>query len=314
MPRWAGFGFVSFAFLVTMFGTTLPTPLYPALHEERYSFGELTTTVVFAVYAFGVIAGLLLFGALSDEIVPQARPRGGPRLFGRKRFAVRLSRLARADLRGKDPVGLSAGIFTGTATAALVDLVPGPQEARQPGRDRRQPRRPRPGDTDRRGIADHGTVRPLRSYRSSSTSRRHARTASQPSQRRVTDTACTAPRARFITAYDAPKAETVVQDFATPVVLKPLASGDACCLVAISIRPRRGDRRQRLTVDARRLLSCPGRSRRLQRRHPERQACCLDARADLPIRLQDGRVERRACCFLDYRSGLRRLSHADRRE
>ena len=67
MSRTAGFVLLSFAFLVTMLGTTLPTPLYPRF-QEKYSFGELTTTVVFAVYAFGVIAGLLLFGALSDEI------------------------------------------------------------------------------------------------------------------------------------------------------------------------------------------------------------------------------------------------------
>ncbi|TML09935.1 MAG: MFS transporter, partial [Actinobacteria bacterium] len=50
-----------------MVGTTLPTPLYP-LFEQRYSFGELMVTVIFAVYAFGVIAGLLVFGNLSDEI------------------------------------------------------------------------------------------------------------------------------------------------------------------------------------------------------------------------------------------------------
>src|SRR3954466_10203312 len=65
--RRVGFVLVAYAFLVTMIGTTLPTPLYP-LFEERYSFGELMVTVIFAVYAFGVIAGLLAFGNLSDEI------------------------------------------------------------------------------------------------------------------------------------------------------------------------------------------------------------------------------------------------------
>src|SRR3954453_10513845 len=65
--RNAGFLLVAYAFLVTMVGTTLPTPLYP-LFEQRYSFGELMVTVIFAVYAFGVIAGLLVFGNLSDEI------------------------------------------------------------------------------------------------------------------------------------------------------------------------------------------------------------------------------------------------------
>src|SRR6266702_3154232 len=65
--RKVGFFLVVYAFLVTMIGTTLPTPLYP-LFEQRYSFGELMVTVIFAVYAFGVIAGLLTFGNVSDEI------------------------------------------------------------------------------------------------------------------------------------------------------------------------------------------------------------------------------------------------------
>src|SRR5207247_9097011 len=62
-----GFVLIAYALLVTMIGTTLPTPLYP-LYEQRYSFGELMVTVIFAVYASGVIAGLLVFGTLSDEI------------------------------------------------------------------------------------------------------------------------------------------------------------------------------------------------------------------------------------------------------
>lgn len=124
MSRTAGFVLLSFAFLVTMFGTTLPTPLYP-LFQEKYSFGELTTTVVFAIYAFGVIAGLLLFGALSDEIGRKpvlaaglAFSAGSALLFV---FAGSLVPI----YAGRILSGFSAGIFTGTATAALVDLVPG---------------------------------------------------------------------------------------------------------------------------------------------------------------------------------------------
>jgi MFS family permease len=124
MSRTAGFVLLPFAFLVTMFGTTLPTPLYP-LFQEKYSFGELTTTVVFAIYAFGVIAGLLLFGALSDEIGRKpvlaaglAFSAGSALLFV---FAGSLVPI----YAGRILSGFSAGIFTGTATAALVDLVPG---------------------------------------------------------------------------------------------------------------------------------------------------------------------------------------------
>ena len=51
-----GFLLAVTAFFVAMVGTTLPTPLYP-LFEQRYSFGPLLVTVIFAIYAFGVIAG-----------------------------------------------------------------------------------------------------------------------------------------------------------------------------------------------------------------------------------------------------------------
>jgi MFS family permease len=62
-----GFVLAVAAFFVAMVGTTLPTPLYP-LYEERYSFGPLLVTVIFAIYAFGVIGGLILFGNLSDRV------------------------------------------------------------------------------------------------------------------------------------------------------------------------------------------------------------------------------------------------------
>jgi hypothetical protein len=51
------------------------------------------------------------------------------------------------------------------------------------------------------------------------------------------NTACTSPRARNVTAYYAPSAQTVVQDFITPIVLKPLATGDAWCLMADAAAP-----------------------------------------------------------------------------
>src|SRR3954447_18792654 len=63
----AAFPGIAYAFLVVMAGTTLPTPLYP-LYETRFGFGELMVTVIFATYAVGVIAGLILTGRLSDEI------------------------------------------------------------------------------------------------------------------------------------------------------------------------------------------------------------------------------------------------------
>ena len=124
---------VALAFVTAMLGTTLPTPLYP-LYEAQFGFGGLTVTVVFATYAVGVICGLLLFGQASDAL-------------GRKRVLVpglilsalsavvflvapSLGHLGTAALIvGRALSGLSAGIYTGTATATLVDLAP--QELRR---------------------------------------------------------------------------------------------------------------------------------------------------------------------------------------
>jgi MFS family permease len=124
VSRTSGFVVVAYAFLVTMLGATLPTPLYP-LFAERYSFGALMVTVIFGVYAFGAIAGLLAFGELSDEI-----GRKPVLVTGLALSAVSTVLFVVADsltpiFAARVVSGISAGIFTGTATATLVDLVPG---------------------------------------------------------------------------------------------------------------------------------------------------------------------------------------------
>jgi MFS family permease len=55
------------AFITTMVGTTLPTPLY-SLYQRRFGFSELTITVIFATYVAGVMAAVLLLGPLSDQV------------------------------------------------------------------------------------------------------------------------------------------------------------------------------------------------------------------------------------------------------
>ena len=124
VSRNTGFVLVAYAFLVTMVGTTLPTPLYP-LFEQRYSFGELMVTVIFAVYALGVIAGLLVFGNLSDEIGRKPVLLTGLAFSAISALLFVFAGSLVPIFAGRVVSGLSAGVFTGTATAMLVDLAPG---------------------------------------------------------------------------------------------------------------------------------------------------------------------------------------------
>jgi hypothetical protein len=82
VSRPVAFWLVAFAFAVTMFATTLPSPLYPA-YEARFRFGSLMVTVIYAVFASGVLGALLterrphkarssLAGASGHELVGTA--------------------------------------------------------------------------------------------------------------------------------------------------------------------------------------------------------------------------------------------------
>lgn len=127
--RRRGFAIVAAAFAVTMAGTTLPTPLYP-IYQHELGFSGLTITVIFATYAAGVIAALILFGNLSDQIGRKRTLLPGLACSAASAVTFLLAHGLAPLLLGRFLSGLSAGIFTGTATATLVDL------AAEDGRDR----------------------------------------------------------------------------------------------------------------------------------------------------------------------------------
>src|SRR5487761_1167395 len=62
-----GFWVTAAAFLLNMGFSAVPTPLY-VLYQQRDHFSNLTVTVVYAVYAVGVIGSLFLGGHLSDWV------------------------------------------------------------------------------------------------------------------------------------------------------------------------------------------------------------------------------------------------------
>jgi MFS family permease len=121
--RQVAFWLLAFVFAATMLGTTLPTPLYP-FYQAQWHFSSAIVTVIFAVYAAGVLAALLLAGRSSDQA-------------GRKpvlAVALGLSVLSTVGfilapdvavlLVARVLSGVSAGLMTGTATAALTELAP----------------------------------------------------------------------------------------------------------------------------------------------------------------------------------------------
>jgi MFS family permease len=110
-----------------MLGTTLPTPLYPS-YAEMFHLSELITTVVFATYPVGVTAGLLLFGHWSDQLGRRPMLLAGLALSALSAVAFLLPSMLGWLFVGRLLSGLSAGVVTGTATAAIVDLLPNDRE------------------------------------------------------------------------------------------------------------------------------------------------------------------------------------------
>jgi MFS family permease len=123
VPRQAAFWLLAFVFAAVMLGTTLPTPLY-VIYQARWHFSAAIVTVIFAVYAAGVLAALLLAGRSSDQA-------GRKPVLAAALAASALSTVAfifapdvGVVLAARIVSGVSAGLMTGTATAALTELVP----------------------------------------------------------------------------------------------------------------------------------------------------------------------------------------------
>lgn len=124
-PVRSGKGFIgaAYAFLVGMIGTTLPTPLYP-IYGDAFGLSALMITIIYAVYAIGVIGGLLVFGNLSDRIGRRYILIPGIILSAVSAMVFLFADGITPLFIGRVLSGLSAGLFTSTATTTLVDLTP----------------------------------------------------------------------------------------------------------------------------------------------------------------------------------------------
>jgi MFS family permease len=114
---------IAYAFAVTMIGTTLPTPLYP-IYQQEIGFSALIVTVVFAAYGAGVLVALLFIAPLSDRFGRRALLLPGIVLAAASSVVFLLAHGLPLLFVGRILSGLSAGMFTGTATAAIIELAP----------------------------------------------------------------------------------------------------------------------------------------------------------------------------------------------
>ncbi|MEI7915972.1 MAG: MFS transporter [Mycobacteriaceae bacterium] len=129
--RGYAFALLAYSFAAIMLGTTMPSPMY-ALYSAHLHFAMAETTVIYATYAGGVLAALLVFGSWSDAIGRRPVLLAGT-LCALASAAVFLNADSVAQLLvGRVLSGLSAGLFTGTATAAVIEAAPPSWRTRAP--------------------------------------------------------------------------------------------------------------------------------------------------------------------------------------
>jgi MFS family permease len=123
VPRRVAFWLAALILSITMLGTTLPTPLY-VIYQAQWHFSAAIVTVTFAVYAAAVLATLLLAGRSSDQAGRKPVLAAALGASALSTVVFILAPNVGVLIIGRILSGVSAGLMTGTATAALTELVP----------------------------------------------------------------------------------------------------------------------------------------------------------------------------------------------
>src|SRR3954470_10664240 len=123
LPPLAAYGLAAALVGLALFASSVPSPLY-GVYRELWGFSPLVLTLVYATYAFGVLASLLLAGRLSDEVGrrPVLLAGLGGLVLAAVFFILAQSVAWLFVARGVQ--GLSTGLVVAAASAALLDLHP----------------------------------------------------------------------------------------------------------------------------------------------------------------------------------------------
>ncbi|MEU0369931.1 MFS transporter [Streptomyces sp. NPDC006283] len=123
LSRRAAFWLLGSAQLFLLFAASAPSPLYP-VYQAHWAFSAATVTVVFALYAIGLLLALVIVGALSDHV-------------GRRPVLITALMVEAAAMglfiaaggvgwlmAARMLQGIATGAATGAISAGLVDLQP----------------------------------------------------------------------------------------------------------------------------------------------------------------------------------------------
>ncbi|VXB10054.1 Predicted arabinose efflux permease, MFS family [Burkholderia sp. 8Y] len=114
---------VALVFSINMAGTTLPTAIYHD-YQTTFGFSPATITVIFASYALGVLGALLVMGNWSDQLGRKRMLTAGLTASAISALTFLFANGLAMLLLGRLISGISAGIFTGTATVAVIESSP----------------------------------------------------------------------------------------------------------------------------------------------------------------------------------------------
>ena len=123
LSRGVSFWLLTVLFVLLLCAASAPSPLYP-VYQAMWGFPAITLTAIYASYAFGAIAALLVTGRLSDHL--GRRP---VLLLALVLEVVGMLMFIVADgvtllFVGRLVVGVATGIAVGALSAWLIDLQP----------------------------------------------------------------------------------------------------------------------------------------------------------------------------------------------
>jgi len=121
--RRRGFWIVAGVFLIVQAGGTIPIPLY-VLWQPRFGFSAGLLTLIFAVYAIGVLLALVVVSPLSDQLGRRPALAGAIILSGSSAALFLIANSTAWLLPARFVSGLASGIVAAAATASLDELEP----------------------------------------------------------------------------------------------------------------------------------------------------------------------------------------------